>query len=991
MLLACPSARAQFYLTGQDRSHIRWNQLEVGQFRLIYPKEAEPLAFEYASRFKEASQTSISSLWSDGTLPRWAFRRDSSWSRRAIVPVVMHPYSSMANGMVVDAPFRMELYTLPSPDGSVIPWSQDLSLHEGRHVSQMLHADDGVFNVLHYIIGQQSPGIASGVYDFFSPGLLEGDAVMAETEFSQGGRGRQADFLMHYRAAFLSGTDYSYDKWHYGSYRHYIPNQYALGYLRFSAARELNQAGLEHPEKAQAQLFESISHHPFRYKKAYRQAYGTTYRQLWPTALGTYRKQWGDTPDEETSQLTAPAAFHQSYRYPLEVQGSLYAVSSSLSKTSRLVRIEADGSEKLICLLGYLNSPLTSWGPYVFWSQIETGPRWGQESLSTVCCYHVPDGSVSRLGGQSAHYYAPSPSPDGTYVAVAQYLPAGGSRLCLLSMSNGEEVHAFDVPDGAQLKEMVWLGGQRIYASVLTEDGMAIWSLQLDNGNWSGQWKPCFATLRSLRLDGFNLWFESDRNGTNQLYSLDLKTNTLSLRSQARFGAFDPCPLPGDSLIYADYQATGYRLVCRSAHDCKEPVPAGRTAAEPFWLHNAEPEQMPVIAFSATPTASEATGKPADETLATTAADGTPVSKPYRKLPHLLKFHSWAPLYYDLDELSALNPASYYDAVAPGVVLFTQNDLGTAYGQIGGSLHRETFGEGIPAETFQALHAKFTYAGWYPVFSVSAHVNDGYRSLMLLDSNTLYYYMLQRPSVTVDFLTYLPLSVTGGGWTSRFVPSFRYHYSNDLWMPYKNSDAYCRDYCRIGLQMDKYLNLATRDIFPRLGAGLQFEHVWNAMTLNYFSKLSMFSAYAYLPGLASNHAFKLQTSYQYQHVKRDETIFYLGNLMYPRGMDSFYAEHMTRLSLDYAFPVDIDLSIPGLVYLKRMECTPFAEFLQARNEVLAQTGEEKMPRKYFSYGLDAVFDLIPLRINAEVSPGLRTTYSPQFGWQFEFLLSVPYL
>ena len=42
---------------------------------------------------------------------------------------------------------------------------------------------------------------------------------------------------MPYKAYFLSDISYSYDKWRYGSFRHYIPNHCALGYMKLSVAR----------------------------------------------------------------------------------------------------------------------------------------------------------------------------------------------------------------------------------------------------------------------------------------------------------------------------------------------------------------------------------------------------------------------------------------------------------------------------------------------------------------------------------------------------------------------------------------------------------------------------------------------------------------------------------------------------------------------------------------------------------------------------------
>ena len=77
----------------------------------------------------------------------------------------------------------------------------------------------GVFSFFNILFGEQSLALGIGFYP--SVWLLEGDAVLNETDFSNAGRGRSGEFLIYYRTAFLQGDIRSYDHWRYGSYRHY--------------------------------------------------------------------------------------------------------------------------------------------------------------------------------------------------------------------------------------------------------------------------------------------------------------------------------------------------------------------------------------------------------------------------------------------------------------------------------------------------------------------------------------------------------------------------------------------------------------------------------------------------------------------------------------------------------------------------------------------------------------------------------------------------
>ena len=64
--------------------------------------------------------------------------------------------------------------------------------------------------------------------------LLEGSAVIAETEGTLSGRGRTADFLEYYRVATGSGQRRNFYQWRYGSISRYTPDYYRAGYIAMS-------------------------------------------------------------------------------------------------------------------------------------------------------------------------------------------------------------------------------------------------------------------------------------------------------------------------------------------------------------------------------------------------------------------------------------------------------------------------------------------------------------------------------------------------------------------------------------------------------------------------------------------------------------------------------------------------------------------------------------------------------------------------------------
>ena len=183
---------AQFYVTGDDPGKLKWFYKDTENFRIIYPEGTDSLANVYGSKLeKYRVPVSLSTGYLAGG------------EGRLRMPVVMHAYNT-SNGSVAWAPKRMDLFTIPSAyDPEPIPWSTMLSIHEGRHVTQMQFGMTNAQKPFGYAFGEMWNILVSLVY----PGIyfIEGDAVIAETTLTESGRGRTASFLNYYRLAFDNG------------------------------------------------------------------------------------------------------------------------------------------------------------------------------------------------------------------------------------------------------------------------------------------------------------------------------------------------------------------------------------------------------------------------------------------------------------------------------------------------------------------------------------------------------------------------------------------------------------------------------------------------------------------------------------------------------------------------------------------------------------------------------------------------------------------
>ena len=219
-VLSSQTALCQYYTLGNDPSRARWRQITSAHYKLIYPEETDSLARLYLYTLEKMRPAVMSELNID---PR-------------PIPVVLHPYTTLSNGVVTWAPKRIDLFSSPDPYGSNPDyWIPHLTIHESRHVGQVEHYTKGIYNVFYYPFGEQITGLGLGL--FVSRQVMEGDAVVAETELTHGGRGRNADFTKYARAMYINRDFRSWDRMLFGSSRYYTPDEYVFGYLLESYIR----------------------------------------------------------------------------------------------------------------------------------------------------------------------------------------------------------------------------------------------------------------------------------------------------------------------------------------------------------------------------------------------------------------------------------------------------------------------------------------------------------------------------------------------------------------------------------------------------------------------------------------------------------------------------------------------------------------------------------------------------------------------------------
>ena len=898
---------AQFHTMGADPGGLRWSSIETPTYRVIYPRGLDSLARSYAVALEQAATPVGSSI---GMRPNVAYQRK--------MPVVLHAYTAYSNGMVTWTPRRMELLTVPDASPSdLTPWMRQLAIHESRHVAQMQAGAMKPFRWLGVLSGQLTAGAIAAIYG--GPAFFEGDAVVAETALSCGGRGRTADFLEYYRVSFAAGDQRDFWRWRYGSQRFYTPDYYRAGYLAVGGIR----ATFGVPDLSK-RFYDRVADHGIAFlnwDKTVREATGLRFKDAFAAVCDTLQTFWAADeaargPFMETTPVTPVPRRFTEYADLESMGDGLYATRGGLTVPDQLVRILPDGKAKPIVRMGVSTSGPMYSEPLgrLYWSEVVRDARWPLRSYSIIRSY---DGTGVRKLTRKTRFYNPVPAPEEEILSVTEYPTDGTSRVVLLDAVDGTRLREWRAPDGLQVVETVWVGGE-LYASGITEGGAGLYRVD----GFAPVLDPGPVSISALWSMDDRLMFTCDLTGVNELYALDPADGRVERLTNLRFGAaeFEP---KGDSLYFPVLQPEG-RLIHKVALKDLQPQEADFT-------------QLPVRPFAEELAAGE-----------TVAIDwDAPVElsepKPYHKLAHLFRFHSWLPFYLEYDSVDDLSFESLTQNAGLGATAYWQNDLGTGYGFAG---YHAAPVEGVWRHS---LHANLTYTGLYPVLEASVDFGDRDAMEYRLERNeeqktvSLKTAPLGVPSISGSVKAYIPWNFSSGGWQRGLVPT-----ATLLW----NNDRYSSGppMHRTTLSLRGYVMEPTPDsrVYPRIGIGAEMGYSFRWVS-GLISPAAYGYLYGYLPGLHETHGLRWSVLGA-THFDGLFSEAYASTA--PRGFPSSVSRQLAAYptqvkgALDYKLPlIPVDRALLGPVaYLRNFELTLHGDY--------TYFATEKQSGALFSAGVD---------------------------------------
>lgn len=982
-------AFAQFNILPGEKSSTSWTEITSSNYRIIYPDGYDSLGVRYATLL-EKYRPLVG--YSAGYLPNQQFNTS--------LPVVLHPFTAITNGVSALAPRRIEVFTFSDPYSSLPPlsWETLISIHESRHAAQSQFAASGFWRGFRKVFGEAPMSVVDEFH--LNMALAEGDAVVAETALTSSGRGRTADFLSYYRMAFDNGDMRNWYRWRYGSQKNYTPDLYRVGYMTVAGVRYLYDSPL-----FMSDYLHRISF-PFNFtamSSTMRKYSGKRFDNTWADITNAFASVWNaDDRERGPFQEITPLVMDKAQYFTVysgTVQtagGSLMSVRKALDKSAELVEILPDGTVNAIrpfrsdSKLAY--SPMTG---CIYWSEAIPDMRWEMYQSSPVRMMRVGETGISDLthGGR---FVNPTVSDDGRCLAAVEYPVQGDCRIVLLDLTDGSEIRSFSVKSLMQVNEVAFAGSDILFTGV-NDEGVGLYLTDFSSVRTLEEPVP-FKVHDLISRDGV-VYFTSDKNGTEEIYSYtpgrmtDGGRGVLKQLTNTKYGVSGP--------FFRDDRLCFTALLPQGRMPSFSSVPFGK--------------EVSYSDRASYPIADRLTEQ---ESLRPESSDSYSVLSPapYSKGANLLNFHSWIPLYVSTDGVTGSMTGFSNEVASLGVKAFLQNPTSTLSGSIGLSVNSDPFAiyvasnerDDFPEIHFDniktALHVRLDYTGLFPVFSLSFDTgsrksvntvlgvdpDDGQEHTASVERSDGSAPFFMGGSVTVS----LPLRFSSGGW-ERYMTTFvsllattdqlgegyrRIRWNGERLM-YEPADPvydYLHPHVRyaLGLMGSVERPVPSSGIYPRLGIGGGVQYSGNPFTQAFYA-----SAYGYLPGLTTVHGLKLSASMQSKRASSGTTLADVWAFdmydMAPRGMLETATESMLKLhfrdtyrfGVDYAMPIlPVELSLGQFVYLRNMELVPFYDYLIAESE--------RSKGDLFSAGADLMFRFEKfLFINNTMKVGLRYSYN----------------
>ena len=860
---------------GGNSPSTKWKQINTDSARVIFPVGLDSQAQRVASIVHYLASEKPVSLG----------------NQLKKISIVLQNQTTIANGYAQLGPFRSEFYMTPDfnnfNQGS-IGWSDQLALHEYRHIQQFYNFNNGLSKLMKVVSGEEGYSLAinAAIPDWF----FEGDAVYNETVLSKQGRGRLPLFLNAYPSLWQAGKKYSWMKLRNGSMKDYIPNHYNLGYLLVNYGREKYGDDFWTKVTTDASAYKGLFY-PFQ--TAIKKHAGIDYKTFREEAFEYYKKQ-----TERTSQVRdeyvqpVKKSYVTNYYFPYTVgTDSLIYLKTSYRNRPAFYLKDAKGEHRLKTRDIVTDEQFSYRNGKIVYAAYESDARWGWKDYSVIKLLDVQTGKQQTLTHKSK-YFTPDISEDGSLVAAVQFDENGKSELHILSANGGEVLNRIHSTEINLFTDPKFLDDKTIVSAIRLNDGrMYIAKTMLPTGETVQLTSPSFNVVGYPSISNGVIYYTASYGGNDDVFALRMSDNTIFKISDGPLGNYN-VNVAGGKITWSSFTAEGYQLKQMNEKDIK-------------WI-----EISKAVATTLDVKFQTETKAAVGDVLNGKALQRQFAVSDYKKSTKLINLHSWRPNYSD--------PIFSYSIYGENVLNTLQTEFYYQYNQ-----NDRTNAVGVNA-VYGALFPNIVLGTEY-TFDRSTVIGSRLRQWSQLDS---------RIGLSI------PLNFASGQTYKNFNLSSYYVLRNNFNKGfYKDSlGTTSFSYLLHSLSWSQQIQRAVQHIYPRFAYSLSASHRHAITTV----KGSQFIANGsiYVPGFLSTHNLIFTGSFQ-QRDTLSQLVF-SDRFAYSRGYEGRYFSRMWRLSANYHLPLLYpDWGFGNILYLQRIRANAFYDFTKVYSIDKSQTRNQR--------------------------------------------------
>ncbi len=515
-LMLASMASAQTVDLAQSSPKHNWKKIENNFVEVIYPEPFHQQAVYAANLVEHYSQYVGKTYKIDKPLK---------------FPLILRTEMADPNGFVTLAPRRSEWHSsnMYMPYVGVADWYQILSIHEYRHVIQNDHFNQGAVKNLYYLMGDMGRQIASTVA--MPSWYMEGDAVWAETKYTDAGRGRSPRFLERLKALVLSDKLPTYDQFLNGSYQTELPNQYVYGYVLISHATK------KYGEDVWERILTDVSKfpQPFRFYSSFKTVTGQSFESFFDETMADLKTKWAQDRFENSQRTEFVDRIA-----PVKNGNEIFYVKQDLDHVSAIVKV-AGGTEDEVAQVNFTKeiTGISIGKKFAVLTEFAPHPRYGMVGASELVLVNLKSGERQKLTS-GERVYNPALNQEENKIVVTEFGTDDKWKIAEFSLA-GKKLNTIEIP-GYKVAQAAYIDNENLVAILnnsLGEKSLVQINL-LSKKIEKTYLEPSRNLIYGISVDAAkNIVFEAQYKGAVEIFAIN-SGGEFSKCTQSKIGAYTP-------------------------------------------------------------------------------------------------------------------------------------------------------------------------------------------------------------------------------------------------------------------------------------------------------------------------------------------------------------------------------------------------------------------------------------------------------------------